>query len=86
MTSEHRELNKSVTLGLSMLGGLGLTLMVAVAAVGVIGDPSNDTQTLGLIFITGLIILVVAIIAWVAYVQPFKNFDDINVPLEEEAH
>ena len=75
--------------GLAMVGGLGMTLMILGAAVGVIYGASMDAQathSLGLLILVGLLLLALAIGFWLGFVRPFQRFDDINVPAEPEHH
>ena len=94
MTDEHNTHNENqpdkLTLyGLAMVGGLGITMMIMAATIGVIGgtdlDPAS-TNLIGLVAIAGLLLLIVAIGFWIGLVRPFENFDDINVPAEPEHH
>ena len=75
--------------GLAMVGGLGLTLMVAGACIAVVFGATldaNATHTLGMLAVIGLLLLVLAIGFWLGWVRPFDRFDDINIPAEAEAH
>lgn len=69
-----------------MVGGLGLTLIVLALALGVVGDATVNTNLVSLALLTGLALLVFAIGGWTGYVQPYKNFDDINQPLVDDHH
>lgn len=74
---------------LAMAGGLGMTLMIAAALVGVVFEARLDamaTQCVGLTFVSGVLILGLAIAFWLGWVRPFERFDDINVPAEAEHH
>ena len=74
---------------LAMVGGLGMTMMMAAAAVGVVYGAGLDaaaTQNLGLLLVSGLLLLAAAIGFWLGWVRPFQHFDDINVPAEPEHH
>ena len=74
---------------LAMVGGLGLTLMLLAAMIGVIYGAKLDaesTHSLGLLLVSGLLLLIVAIGFWLGWVRPFERFDDINVPAEPEHH
>lgn len=93
MTEEHNTNSNqpsSVTLySLAMVGGIGITLMIGGAIVGVIGGSALDEQTtnlIGLAVVAGLLLLITAIGFWLGLVRPFENFDDINVPAEPEHH
>ena len=75
--------------GLAMAGGLGMTLTMAAAIVGVVFDARLDamaTQCVGLTFVSGILILVLAVGFWLGWTRPFERFDDINVPAEPEHH
>ena len=63
---------------LAFLAGLGLTLMVVSAALGVIGSAGGTS--LGVLFAAGTAIFVSGIIAWFASKRPDTQFDDINEP------
>lgn len=74
---------------LAMVGGLGMTLMILGAIVGVIYGASLDaeaTHSLGLLIVVGLFLLLLAIGFWLGWVRPFERFDDINIPAEAEHH
>ncbi len=75
--------------GLAMVGGLGMTLMILSASIAVIfgaGLGAEATQSLGLLFVLGLLLEVLAIAFWLGWVRPFTHFDDINIPAEAEPH
>ncbi|MDZ4670952.1 MAG: hypothetical protein SH821_08785 [Phototrophicales bacterium] len=80
-TPAHNTGNNSLTLGLSLLGGLGMTLMIVGAGIGVIGGENADSTIVGIFVLSGLLMLISGIGAWLAVVRPWENFDDIN-----EAH
>ena len=94
MTEEHHtesseQPSHNTLIGLSMVGGLGITMMIVAATIGVIGGASLDSQStnlIGLTMVAGLLLLIVAIGFWMGLVRPFQNFDDINVPAEPEHH
>lgn len=94
MTEEHNTHTENqpsqLTLyGLAMVGGLGITMMIVAATVGVIGGTELDaaaTNLVGLGVVAGLLLLITAIGFWLGLVRPFENFDDINVPAEPEHH
>ena len=91
MTEEHptRQPSRFTLYSLAMVGGLGMTMMILAAAVGVIYGAALDaesTHNIGLLFIVGLLALGAAIGFWLGWVQPFASFDDINVPAEPEDH
>lgn len=75
--------------GLAMVGGLGMTMMVIGASIAVIfgaGLDAASTHTLGLVFVVGLLLEVLAITFWLGWTRPFERFDDINVPAKAEPH
>lgn len=67
-----------------MVGGLGIVLLVTTAGLGVIGGENANTGATNVVFFTGIGLLVVAIAGWTGYVQPYKNFDDIDQPAPDE--
>ena len=84
-----RQPSKFTLYCLAMVGGLGITLMIVATMVGVIFGldlDADSTHTLGLMLVSGLILLVIAIGFWLGWVRPFERFDDINVPAEPEHH
>jgi len=89
-TDETREQPSQLTLiNLSMVGGLGITMMIIAATIGVIGGATLDEQStnlIGLAVVAGLLLLIVAIGFWAGLVRPFEEFDDINVPAEADPH
>lgn len=69
-----------MTLSLSMLAGLGVTLMIVMLAIGAVqGDEASPI--VGLLFAAGLVATIGGMGAWLAIVRPFENFDDINQPM-----
>ena len=81
--------SKLTLYGLAMVGGLGLTLMMLGASIGVIYGTALDaeaTHSLGLMIVGGLLLLALAIGFWLGWVRPFERFDDINIPAEPEHH
>ncbi len=94
MTEEHHtesseQPSRLTLINLSMVGGLGITLVIVAATIGVIGGASLDAQStnlIGLAVVAGILLLIVAIGFWAGIVRPFENFDDINVPAEPEHH
>lgn len=90
MTEERTERPSRLTLyGLAMLGGVGMTVMILGASVGVIYGAAlsaDETHSLGLAIVVGLLLLLLATGLWLGWVRPFERFDDINVPAEAEHH
>lgn len=68
-----------------MVGGLGITMIVIALGAGVV-VPDADNNFVGLVVLTGLVCLLGAIGGWLAVAQPYRHFDDINVPAEEDHH
>ena len=85
-TPAHNTGNNNVTLGLALLGGLGITLMIIGSSIGVIGGEDADTTLVGLFILSGFLMLVAGIGAWLAMVRPWEHFDDINQPLYHGHH
>lgn len=84
-----RQPSKLTLYCLAMAGGLGMTMMMAAAILGVIYGGSLDsgqTHTLGLLLVVGLLLLALAIGFWLGWTRPFERFDDINIPAEPEHH
>ena len=86
-TQEVQENQPSETTktGMAMLGGLGVTLMMVGAGIGVV-LPDVDSQIIGLIVLLGAGLLGVAVAGWVISVRPHEHFDDINVPIYHGHH
>ena len=87
----HNTGNNSLTLSLSLLGGLGMTLMILGASIGVIGGENADSTLVGIFVLSGFLMFVSGIGAWLAVVRPWEHFDNINEPHyhghhHEEAH
>lgn len=68
--------------GLALAAGLGLILMMVALAWGVVGGANASTSPIGMLFATGLAILIIGAGGWLAVAQPYKHFDDINVPAD----
>lgn len=83
MSTQNETTSQNLLTGLSALGGLGLTMMILAPAVGVV-DMNIDSNTVGLIVLTGFLMLASAITGWFFIVQPHKHFDDINIPAEAD--
>lgn len=74
-----RKTSNPMTFGLSLIAGIGLILMILALAYGVVQGETADSAVIGLVFIGGLALLLFGAGGWVAVVQPYKHFDDINV-------
>ena len=89
MTTENdnpRTGNNSLTIGLASLTGIGFAAMATALAVGVSQGTSADSDSVGLLFITGLLMFIAGIAAWMSVKRPWENFDDINVPMYHGHH
>lgn len=94
MTEEHNsdrieQPSRLTRYSLAMVGGLGMTMMILAAAIGVVYGTAlaaEAAHNLGLLFVSGLLALALAIGFWLGWARPFENFDDINVPAEPEHH
>lgn len=75
-----------LSLGLSFIGGAGLTLMMVVAGIGAVQGEAADSSLLLVLFLAGAAAMISSIIAWFAVVQPHKHFDDINIPQAADPH
>ena len=71
---------KPLNVWLSIIGGIGLTLMMIAMGVGVVQGATTNSNILGAVFWTGLIMLIGATIGWFGVSQPYKYIDDINQP------
>lgn len=80
MTEHGHPSSHPLTFGLALTAGAGLILMILSLALGAIEGAAADSTIVGLTFVAGLLLLGVGIIGWLAVVQPFAHFDDINVP------
>ena len=70
--------------GLALAAGIGVVLMIIALAVGVVQGDAANNSAIGLTFIIGLAALITGAAAWTFVVQPYKHFDDINQPLEDD--
>jgi hypothetical protein len=73
-------------LGMSMLAGLGVTLIVLALSIGVVQGNAADGNAIGLTFAIGVGLFVFGAGGWYALTQPQRHFDDINVPLDDGHH
>ena len=77
--NEQPKVSDSVLTGISMIGGLGITLMIVAAGVGVV-LPDAPSDIIGLVVAIGAGLLITSIAGWMLAVRPHEHFDDINVP------
>jgi hypothetical protein len=71
--------SQNVLYGLAMVGGLGLTLMIVAAGIGVLNLEDLDGGLISLFVALGFGLLVASIGGWAIATRPFENFDDITV-------
>ncbi|MEM6284334.1 MAG: hypothetical protein AAF787_19235 [Chloroflexota bacterium] len=69
-----------LNVALAVVGGIGLTLMTIALGVGVVQGADTSTTLVAGLFWTGLVMLIGATAAWIGVAQPYRHFDDINVP------
>ncbi|MBN2472859.1 MAG: hypothetical protein JXN59_19195 [Anaerolineae bacterium] len=72
-------------LALAFLIGFGLLLMILAGGFGTALDNANPV-VFGTIFGLGLAALLIGIVLWMAFVRPWTQFDDINVPKDAGHH
>lgn len=82
MKYNFKTTNNPLLFGLAMVAGLGLVLMIIALGAGVNVDTQGG-NTMLFVLLAGLAMLVIGVGAWVAVVQPFRHFDDINQPLDD---
>lgn len=93
MSSEQETkpaVSQNVLYGLAMVGGVGMTLMIVAAGIGVV-LPDADSSLVALFVVLGVGLLIASVGGWVIATRPYENFDDITVPQyhghhHEEAH
>jgi multisubunit Na+/H+ antiporter MnhB subunit len=73
------QVSRSVLTGIAMIGGLGITLMMIAAGIGVI-LPDAPSDVIGLVVALGAGLLITAIAGWIIAARPHEHFDDITVP------
>lgn len=78
---EHDTGQNSLTLGLALLAGAGLSLMIVAAALGVIQGDAADNTLIGALFAAGTLMLLGGVFGWAGVVRPWESFDDINQPM-----
>lgn len=80
-----------LTYALAGLAGLGVVLMIAALASGVVetsvpaqtGVEPTDGGAMALLFGFGLIAFVSGAVAWFFVVRPDQHFDNIDIPLDD---
>lgn len=73
-------------LGMSMVAGLGVTLVIVALGIGVVQGEAADSNTIGLLVAAGAALFILGAIGWFGLTQPHKHFDDINVPKDSGHH
>jgi hypothetical protein len=73
-------------LGMSMIAGLGVTLIVLALGIGVIQGNAADGNSTGLTFAIGVGLFTFGAGGWYVLTQPQRHFDDINQPLDDGHH
>lgn len=86
MNIRTKHTNNPLTFGLALAAGIGLVLAILALAVGVVQGAAADSNALGLLVVGGLILFIVGVAGWIGVVQPYRNFDDINVPKDTGHH
>jgi len=79
-------ISKPIPFGLSLTAGAGLILMILALGFGVVQGANANSTAIGLTFAGGLGLLIIGVVGWLATVQPFNHFDDINVPMYTGHH
>ncbi|MFW5692011.1 MAG: hypothetical protein ACOCX3_01530 [Chloroflexota bacterium] len=78
-TSEETiDTRNSLTLSFAMLAGLGLTLMMVSAGIGVIQGEQADNSLLGLIFAAGVALMISGVVAWMGAARPWERFPSVT--------
>ncbi len=72
-------------MALAFLIGLGMLLMILAGGFGTALENANSV-VFGTIFGLGLAALLIGIVLWLAFVRPWTQFDDINVPKNSGHH
>ncbi len=86
MENDKNTPSQSTSTGLALIGGLGITLLIVAAGIGVTTTDDSSTGLISMAAVAGGLLLIAAIIGWFGMVQPHKHFDDINQPLYTGHH
>ncbi|MEO0563130.1 MAG: hypothetical protein AAF125_13560 [Chloroflexota bacterium] len=65
---------------LACVGGVGLVGMSLGLGIGVVQGEAANMGLFNALFFGGLVLLIGASLGWFGAAQPYKHFDDINVP------
>lgn len=79
------EPSEGLLMGIAMIGGLGITMMVLAAGIGVV-LPNADSTLAGMVTLVGAGLLFTSVAGWVIIVRPYENFDDITQALDDGHH
>lgn len=72
-------------MALAFLIGFGMLLMILAGGFGTALENANPS-VFGTLFGLGVAALVIGIVLWLAFVRPWTQFDDINVPKDTGHH
>jgi len=86
VTIRTKHTKNPLVLGFGLTAGLGIILMILALAFGVAAGADADSSMVSLLFVGGIGLFVLGLVAWFFVVQPHKHFDDINVPAEADHH
>jgi len=74
----------AVNQSFALITGAGFILWMLVFFLAAVGTAS--AATLVILLLIGAFLFFSGIISWLVHQQPFRTFDDINQPVEEESH
>ncbi len=67
---------------LAFLMGFGMLLMMMALIGGAALGAQANQVVFGTLFMLGAAAFAIGALLWLGYVQPWKQFDDINVPVD----
>jgi hypothetical protein len=73
-------------LALAFLIGFGLLLMMLAGGLGTAFYDAANASLYSLIFFLGLAAFIAGVVLWFAFIRPWEQFDDINVPMDTGHH
>jgi len=82
----NKQTSNPIAFGLALMAGIGLVLMILAGGIGVTQSSDADPTLVSILFAAGLLVFASGVIAWLAVVQPYRHFDDIDVPMDEHGH